>query len=372
MNEMTVSSNGRRAAGWNLCLLVLCCGLAFQPALGQEKGTPARSANFSSARVVAGPTGGTARRPGCNAGVGSTPTGDAEGVAAEPTRSTGAARRPRGAAGRPAQSGTIRRAPGRTSEKGPHRRTHQAGSPEQLDRLVGADISVEMVGDQIILQGPEEAVQLLELLIRGLDEAREAKDVRIVTVTERDAKEIARTVQQAIRDATKTPTKRPEDEVTITALSANVLLVAALPSEIEWIIDVIERVDAVPDPLGKIELMTFQIRYRKASEVAKELEKVINKLREAGGAGKEKEKLQIIPNNSNNTIAITARETERQKLQSIIDSMDVEPAKGFGEVRLTVFPLLHSKSEEMKKVIDDLLKAQASGERQAVEESSSG
>ncbi|MEK6798984.1 MAG: secretin N-terminal domain-containing protein [Planctomycetota bacterium] len=368
MNEMTVSSNGRRAAGWNLCLLVLCCGLAFQPALGQEK-EPQRDPQTSPPRA-ASPARPAEPRDAQDATPESDQPPPAMPRASQPNQPV-----PPGQPGDPA----AQQAAQRKAEQSAERQAERAKKaridelikqvpPEQLDRLVGADISVEMVGDQIILQGPEEAVQLLELLIRGLDEAREAKDVRIVTVTERDAKEIARTVQQAIRDATKTPTKRPEDEVTITALSANVLLVAALPSEIEWIIDVIERVDAVPDPLGKIELMTFQIRYRKASEVAKELEKVINKLREAGGAGKEKEKLQIIPNNSNNTIAITARETERQKLQSIIDSMDVEPAKGFGEVRLTVFPLLHSKSEEMKKVIDDLLKAQASGERQAVEE----
>lgn len=233
--------------------------------------------------------------------------------------------------------------------------------PEILARLTGADVTVEIIGNQLILQGPEEAVAVLELLIRGLDAEREPKVLEIVTVTERDAKEIARTVQEAIRTALATPNMRPEDEVTLTALSSNVLLVAALPREIDWVIDVIQKVDAVPDPLGDIELMTFQIQHRKASDVATELKNIITSLREARGAGKEKDKLQIIPNNANNTITVTAREAERETIQKLINQIDVEPVKGFGEVKLTIFPLIHSKADEMAGVIEELLASESGG-----------
>jgi len=242
--------------------------------------------------------------------------------------------------------------------------------PEVLARLAGAEVTVEMVGDQVILAGPEEAVRAIELMIRALEVESEAKAkvLQIVQVTERDANEISRQVQQAVRDAKKFPAQKTEDQVSITALANNILLVAALPEDIEQVVDIIKQVDAVPDPLGKIELMRFEIEHRKATDVAKELEKVITTLRKAAGAKAEQSKLQIIPNNASNTITVTARESEREKIQALINEIDVEPKKGFGDLKLTVFPLIHSKASEMSKVIQDLLKTEVKAQQDAVTE----
>lgn len=243
--------------------------------------------------------------------------------------------------------------------------------PAILARLAGADVSVEIIGDQVILHGPEEVVKTLELLIRGLDTEFQVKRkvVEVVTVNERDANEIARSVEPAMRDVLKRPNQMPEEQVKITALSSNILLVSALPEDIDLVLDTIKQVDSIPDPLGgKLELMRFQVKYRKASDVSKELEKIITQLRQAQGAKKDQTKIQFIPNNANNTIAVTARESEREKIQSLIDQIDVEPVKGYGEVKLTVFPLIHSKAKDLSDVIDKLLKSQVKQDKEAMEE----
>ncbi len=251
--------------------------------------------------------------------------------------------------------------------------------PDVVARLAGADVTVEIVGGQIILHGPEEAVKTLELLIRGLDKEAEAGVRRVsevITVSERDANEIAQKLQPSIRAAIGRPNQTQEQQVTITALASNILLVSALEEDIDFVINTIRQIDEIPDPLGKIELMRFQVKFRKASDVSRELEKIITQINAARGSPKEKSKLQFIPNNANNTITVTARETEREKIQAFIDQIDVEPVPGFGIMKLTVFPLIHSKSTELAKVIQDLLKAPASsagasaggGSRDAVEE----
>jgi len=233
--------------------------------------------------------------------------------------------------------------------------------PQTVSRLAGADVTVEVVGDQIILQGPEEAVAAIELIIRGLDQdmSRKQKAVEVVTVSERDANEIARSVEPSLQNALARPNQTAEEKLKITALSSNILLVSALPEDMDLVLDTIEKVDAIPDPLGKIELMRFEVQHRKASDVSKDLEKILTQLRTATGQKKEQSKLQIIPNNASNTITVTARETEREKIQSLINEIDVEPKKGWGEIKLTVFPLLHSKAKELGTVIKDLLSAQA-------------
>jgi type II secretion system protein D len=242
--------------------------------------------------------------------------------------------------------------------------------PAVLAQLAGAEVTAEVVGDQVILQGPEEAVKAIELLIRALEVESEskAKVLQVVQVTERDAVEIARTVQQAVRDALGFAAQKQEDKISVTALSSNILLIAASPKEIDQVIDIIEQVDAIPDPLGKVELMRFDVVHRKAGDVAKELEKIITQLRVAAGQKKDQGKLQIIPNNSNNTITVTARETEREKIQALIENIDVEPKKGWGEIRLTIFPLLHSKASDLQKVIQDLIKSEAKADKDAVQE----
>ncbi|MDO8629419.1 MAG: hypothetical protein Q7R41_02905, partial [Phycisphaerales bacterium] len=142
--------------------------------------------------------------------------------------------------------------------------------PAILARLAGADVTVEIIGDQVILHGPEEVVKTLELLIRGLDAEFQIKRkvVEIVQVSERDANEIAKSVESALRDALKKPNQLPEEQLKLTALSSNILLVSALPEEIDLVLETIKQLDLIPDPLGKIELMRFQVKYRKASDVS--------------------------------------------------------------------------------------------------------
>lgn len=253
-------------------------------------------------------------------------------------------------------------------------------NPEILARLAGADVTVEVVGGQIILHGPEDAVKTLELLIRSLDadQEQERPVVEVVTVYERDANEMARSLEASLRQVLGRPNQTPEQEVKITAVAWNILLVSAMPQDIDFVIDTIERVDSIPDPLGgKIELMRFQMKFRKATDVARELDQIVTQLRSAqGGPTRDKSKLQFIPNNANGTITVTARESEREKIQALIDGIDVEPVPGFGVVKLTVFPLVHSKAKELSDVIQDLLKAPSAsagasggGSREAVEES---
>lgn len=233
--------------------------------------------------------------------------------------------------------------------------------PAIVAGLAGADVTVEIVGGQIILHGPEEAVKTLELIIRGIDVGRETEQpiVQIVEVFERDANEIARSLQQSLRQVLTRPNQTPEQQVTITPVAWNILMVSAMPDDLDFVIDTIEKVDSIPDPLGgKIELMRFQVKYRKASDVSRELERITTQLRQAQGATKEKSKIQFIPNNANNTITVTAREAERENIQALIDQIDVEPVPGFGEVKLTVFPLIHSKASELADVIEKLLRPQ--------------
>jgi len=240
--------------------------------------------------------------------------------------------------------------------------------PAMFNSLIGADVDIEVVGGQVILQGPKDAVDKLEMLIRMIDTVKERKRVEIVTVFKRDAKDIAQTLNADLPSIFHEPNQPAEDDPSITAVSSNLLLVSALPKYIDVIVGIIHQVDDLEDPLGSIEHLVFQLKYRRASEVADQLKEVLQKIRQRQGASGAQAEIQVIPNNANNSIMVIAPESERERLQSLINSIDVEPVKGWGETKLTVYPLLHSKASELTSVITDLLASNNAGDRKAAEE----
>ena len=221
--------------------------------------------------------------------------------------------------------------------------------------LSGADLDAEVVGDQLILRGNEQDIQLVEALIHVLEQTTEQKELRVVTVSEKDARDIASSVGPAVADMLRQPNQRPEDDVVVTALSSTILLVSALPRDIDFVVSTIESVDAVKDELPPLEQLVFPIKNRRAKDVAQQLTDIIAKMQIRKGDSGGKSEIQVIANDANNSIMVLAPESERDKIQRLLDELDVEPAKGFGEIKLTLFPLFHSKAGEMSKVITDLL-----------------
>lgn len=223
----------------------------------------------------------------------------------------------------------------------------------------GADLDYEVVGDQIILRGQEHDLNIVELLIKLLAQTVDQKELLVVTVTDKDANDIARAIEQPLKDVFFEPNRRPELELSITALSSRILMVSALSEQLEFIVGVIEQVDQVEEGglPEKLERLVFKIKNRRASQVAEDLDEIIKKLREKQGATGAKGEIQIIANDANNSIMVLAPDTEREKIQLLLNELDVEPVKGWGEVKLVIFPLLHSKANEMADVITELLKS---------------
>ena len=244
----------------------------------------------------------------------------------------------------------------------------QGIDPARINKIMGAEVQIEVVGGQVILQGPQEAVDTLEMIIRLIDGLKERKVVEVVTVFKRDAKEIAQSLNQDLPVILGEPNRPAEDDPTITAVSSNLLLVSALPKDIDFVVGIIQQIDELEDPLGSVEHMVFSLKFRRASEVAEQLKELLQKVQQVKGASGAKAEIQVIPNNANNSIMVIAPESQRERLQSLIDSIDVEPVKGWGETKLTIYPLIHSKASELEGVITELLASDKTGDRKAAEE----
>ena len=238
-----------------------------------------------------------------------------------------------------------------------------AASTERADRptvsisgvnLSGADVDIQTVGsDTIIITGNETDVAMLEALVDLLDREAPRKELRVVTLEKAGAKRVAEKIE-AIYAKLK---DRPEDQVSAVAVAPTVVVIAAPTHLVDEVISIVHTIDlhsALPDTAT----MTFEIKHRKASEAAEQLKNVLDTLRKNQGeeAGPE---LEIIPIDANNTILIAAPESERVKIQRLLDAIDVEPAEGWGDIMLVVFPLYNSKPQELADTINDLIAQQA-------------
>ena len=225
---------------------------------------------------------------------------------------------------------------------------------EDLNALFGAEIQLEFVDDTVVITGPEDQVKTFELFLRTLDETGEEKVLELVRVERRDANELAQTIEPVLQEMTTKPNRPDEDEISIKALSSTLLIVSALPGDLDLVLETIELADE-DDGFGKFEQLVFPIKYRKASEVGEELKEILQKLKERKGESGTKAETQVIPNNANNSLLVIAPESERQTIQNLINEIDVEPVEGFSELKLTIFPLRHSRANDLADVVTSLL-----------------
>jgi type II secretion system protein D len=225
---------------------------------------------------------------------------------------------------------------------------------DQISDLIGAELQLEYIDGQLVITGPEDQVNTFELLLRTLDEAGEQKVLQLVRVEKRDANEIATTIEPVLQELLFQQGRPDEDVVSVRALSPRMVIVAAVPSEIDFVVEIIREVDT-DDGVVEFEQLVFPIKYRKAAEVAEELSEILRKVNEKKGASGSQAEIQIIPNNANNSILVIAPEEQRSTIQKVIDELDVEPVEGFSELKLTIFPLRHSKANELADVVTQLL-----------------
>ncbi|MCK4658159.1 MAG: hypothetical protein KAV82_01430, partial [Phycisphaerae bacterium] len=219
--------------------------------------------------------------------------------------------------------------------------------------LSGADVEIQTVGsDTIIITGTESDVDMLTALVELLEEEGTKKDMQVVTLEKAGAKKVSEKVEAIY--AKQKP--RPEDEVSVVAVAPTVVVVSApthLMEEVVNLIHIIDRHSALP----ATDNLKFYIKHRKASEAAEQLKNLLDTLRKKQGedAGPE---FEIVAIDADNSILITAPESERSKIQNLLDSIDVEPVEGWGDVMLAVFPVYNSKPDKLADTINELISAQ--------------
>ncbi len=231
--------------------------------------------------------------------------------------------------------------------------------------LSGGQVDVQAVGsDTVIITAPKQDLQLLRDLVKRLDKEGPRKELRVLSLQNKNASEVASKVQSIMREM-QAGRERPEEQVSIVPVSNNILLVAAPASQLDEVETIVKAIDERPPSLPELEKMNFRLKYIKAAEAATKLQELISALRVRQGEEPGTE-IQVFPVDASNSLIVIGPVDEREKIQALIDEIDVEPVEGFGDLRLAYFPLLNSEATKMAEVLNDLLST-PEGEKAAAE-----
>ncbi len=230
----------------------------------------------------------------------------------------------------------------------------ERASKDPVDlNLSGADVKVEVVGDNVVITAVEGDLDIIEELMNRLDGEYQPQGYRVIKLQSKNAQNIASVVQQA---ATKlNPSQRPDEEINVQTIASNILLVTGPEAELDRVERIVAQLDEQDSGLPNFDSVTYELKHIKAIEAAPKLEELVNALRQKQGEDPASQ-ITITPLDASNSLFVIAPLTEHEKIRELINRLDVEPMKGFGDLTLVHFPLLNSKATGMVDVLDSLLK----------------
>jgi len=223
--------------------------------------------------------------------------------------------------------------------------------------LSGADVGISVVGSDLVITANEHDMAILQELIKRLDEEMPSKELRVVSLQNRPAAEVGRTLQESLRELYVVGKREelPEERVTVTAVSSNILLIVAPGPKMEQVVTIVEAIDAVPPEL-QTDFMVFTLKNRKASEAKIRVEEIIEKLQQRQGA-QQGEQITVEANDANNTLIVFGPLSMQDRIQQLLDQIDAESVPGYGELKLVVFPLLNADANDLVRMFEEMLAA---------------
>lgn len=222
-------------------------------------------------------------------------------------------------------------------------------------KLSGNDVNVQTLeSGAIVITGNEADLEVLESFAQLLDWEPPEKQIVLHSLKNVGAEQVAQKLESVLAEIWPGSQDIPDQRVSVVAVSSNVLLIAAPDSRLERILEIAKTIDEVAEVIPEFTSMKFYIKYRKAAEVAEQLTEIITKL-QAKQEAKPNEEITLNVNDADNSIMIFGPGTLKDRIQQLIDEIDVEPVEGHGHLKLVMFPLVNTTADDLSAVLTEML-----------------
>ncbi len=230
--------------------------------------------------------------------------------------------------------------------------------------LSGAEVDVQVVGDKVLIRGVDSDLAILRALMERLDRDVTPPDYRVITLQNKNAQEVAQVVQDTMSNLKTTDEVPAHEQVNLATIANNIIIATGPGEKLDIVAAIVETIDQVDPVLPKLEKMEFQLEHVKAAEAATQLEEFIQVL-QAQQKAEAAQEIKVFPISASNTLVVLAPVAERDKIQELVNTIDVEPAEGFGDLKLAYFPLLNSQASELADVLNELFETAETDEEAA-------
>ncbi|MEE8168945.1 MAG: secretin N-terminal domain-containing protein, partial [Phycisphaerae bacterium] len=234
--------------------------------------------------------------------------------------------------------------------------------------LSGAPISVQVVGDQLIVVGPAEDVRLIQQLIELADQGAE-RTLRYVKLNNAKAADLAKSITQVFREMAQQPGQQPrgDDKVEVVAdTRSNSLFVVATDKWMNTVLNLIQQSDSEAS-VDAGTIRPFFLANRLVKDVQPVLEQIVrNWITQRGG---DPSQISVTIDEMANAIFVTAGEKDLEEIANIIDVLDASPEDADGKVRggnmgtanIMLYPLRVAKADELALLINKMLEDAKTG-----------
>ncbi|NUQ45235.1 MAG: hypothetical protein HUU22_04280 [Phycisphaerae bacterium] len=251
--------------------------------------------------------------------------------------------------------------------------TQPASAPETTRgtitniELSGAPLSVQVVGDQILILGEDSDVAIIEEIFRNADQGV-PRVLRFFKLNNAKAQDLARAMTDVFRQmAQRTGQQaRDEDKVEVVAdTRSNSLFIVASEKWIDHVMELIEQADATPS-LAKASIKAFPMANRLVKDVKPVLEPLIqNWIRSRGG---EPNSISINVDEATNTVFVTGGEKDLEEIDDVIQIIDTKPDDKTVKIgnlmsaSVMLYPLRNAKADTLSTLLTELLTKAKRGE----------
>ncbi len=247
-----------------------------------------------------------------------------------------------------------------------------------------ADVSIEELGDVLIIRGNEQDVQVVEKLIAEIEKmlAGSVPDVHVVPLEHVDSESLAELLSTVYERLNRSRGRSAQDQtqqiIVIAMGKPNAVMVLAAEKDMPTVDKLIADLDKPVDATKEFEV--FRLRYAVASQMLTAIENFFGGGSSTGGGGQLtapgqggtgtrstasglRGRVKAISDSRTNSVIVQARPRDLEEVRRLIDELDQVGSNSVSQIKL--IPLKNAVSDDMATLLNLAIQSVISPPQQA-------
>jgi general secretion pathway protein D len=223
---------------------------------------------------------------------------------------------------------------------------------DQLDLNLRGEVSIQIVGNQLVVIGAQEDVERVMRLIAEIErtQAPTVPELRMLMLRHVDSEALAELLTSVYAALTTARGPRAADFPPVNVIPVvkpNAVIILAAVGDVESVVDLATQLDRPVDP--EREFQIFRLRNAPATQVATTIDTFYQN---RPGLGV---RVRVIPDVRTNSVVVQARPRDMEEVEDLIRKVDSDQSEAVSKVRF--FPLRNALADDLAFVINQAIQS---------------